>query len=372
AILINIGIFSGLYLLIIQNKQLKRYEKYCLAFTILWLSIFLIILKSFTGILLLIIVGYGHLFYFITRIKNEKIKKALKVSFFIIPLIIIIYIIRSVIIYYNIEKIDFSKLEQYTINGNPYQHCTNIYGFENGNYVWINICEKELKEEWFKRSEFEYDGKDKKGQSIKYTLIRYLASKGLKKDSAGMSELTDKDIKNIELGKANYLFGKKFSFYPRIYELIWEIDNFLHGGNPSGHSITQRIVYIKTGLLIFKDNFFIGTGTGDVKLSFNKKYEETGSDLSKKWRLRAHNQFITFMLTFGIIGFLWISFAVLYPIRLEKKWNNYFFVLIFGITMLCMINEDTLETHVGASMIAYFYSLFLLGYENHIKIKEIQ
>ena len=73
------------------------------------------------------------------------------------------------------------------------------------------------------------------------------------------------------------------------------------------------------------------------------------------------------LLTFGIIGFTWIMFVMIYTIYLEKKWNSYFFILVLSIFILSMLNEDTLETHVGVSMVSFFYSLFLFGYKNNIK-----
>ena len=71
---------------------------------------------------------------------------------------------------------------------------------ENGNLIAINISDVELKKEWGKRSELSYDENGKNGNNIRFTLLRYLASKGLTKDSLGFSSLTTNDVFNIENG----------------------------------------------------------------------------------------------------------------------------------------------------------------------------
>ncbi len=68
----------------------------------------------------------------------------------------------------------------------------------------------------------DYDGKDEKGQELKMTLIRYLNSKGLRKDAEGMDQLDEKDIRNVEQGIANQYYAKKFNLNSRIYKFLWE------------------------------------------------------------------------------------------------------------------------------------------------------
>ncbi|MEZ5199206.1 MAG: hypothetical protein R2764_23325 [Bacteroidales bacterium] len=85
----------------------------------------------------------------------------------------------------------------------------------------IYVSDKELEESWKSRSSFDYRGKDKKGQELKQTLIRYLNSKNLRKDMDGMAELTDKDIRNIEQGISNYHYARKFNLNSRIYKVLW-------------------------------------------------------------------------------------------------------------------------------------------------------
>ncbi|NJK95270.1 MAG: O-antigen ligase family protein [Bacteroidales bacterium] len=76
--------------------------------------------------------------------------------------------------------------------------------------------------------------------------------------------------------------------------MLWEINQYKNGGNPSGHSFTQRLEYLKVSASIIKHNFWIGVGTGDVAATFKDYYQKQNSCLDPRWRLRAHNQLITF------------------------------------------------------------------------------
>jgi hypothetical protein len=82
------------------------------------------------------------------------------------------------------------------LSGNLYHHDFEQGLRENGHLVYVYVCEEELRQEWNKRSEIKYDD-DLNGYILGSTLIRYLASKGYRKDSVGVSKLTSDDIELI-------------------------------------------------------------------------------------------------------------------------------------------------------------------------------
>jgi hypothetical protein len=229
----------------------------------------------------------------------------------------------------------------------------------------LYICNKELRSEWNSISDIHYDSLDNKGQELNQTLIRYLASKGLRKDSAGLAALSQEDVRMIENGYSNYIFKRRFALYPRIYQFIWELDVYFKTGRSGGHSLAQRIEYIRNGMEIIKRNFWIGVGTGDLKTEYERQYEISDSSLALKWRLRAHNQYVTFFIAFGFFGFTWIVIAFTYAISHERKWRDLLTVLFLLIAFLSMINEDTFETHAGICFFSFFLALFVFGYRKN-------
>jgi hypothetical protein len=362
SLMVNVAIFF-LALFVFDNYYFKPsgIAKIIFIITLFWLIIFLGLFQTLTGIVIFTIIGYFMVVRSVILIKNRIIRYLLFVLLIGIVPASLVLIHGEVVKYYDVEEVIPGSLALYTSNNNIYHHDPGRKEIENGKYVWIYVCEDEIREEWNKRSELNYSGYDLKGQEIKYTLVRFLTSKGLRKDSAAIWKLSDSDVHNIEKGIANYIYSDKFSAKALIYRIIWEFDRYRKGLNPSGHSLTQRIVYWKTGLELIKQNFWFGVGTGDLQMVFDKQYEDDNSVLEPDWRLRAHNQFLSFFIAFGVFGFLYCTFALFAPVVLEKKYHDLFFMIFFIIGVLSFLNEDTLETHVGATFFAFFYALLLFG-----------
>jgi hypothetical protein len=266
--------------------------------------------------------------------------------------------------FFTVDKVDIAMLDKVTSKGNPYAHRVNEKYVENGHFIYLYICEPELRESWGNRSSFNFDGKTLDGGDVKQCLVRYLTSKGLRKDADGVDKLTNREIRYIESGKTNYIDTNKYALYPRIYISIWELYNYKLGANPSGYSISQRIEYLKTALHIIQKNFWFGVGTGDLPKAFEYQYEADKTPLAKEFQHRAHNQLVTFWVAFGFTGFMVILCALLLPPFFEKKYADYLFIAMFLICFLSFMDEDTLETHQGISFVAFFYALFLFYDKN--------
>ncbi len=87
------------------------------------------------------------------------------------------------------------------MEGEKYQYDFQDITTENGFYLWENIAQKELERAWNRKSKFSFNSKDKKNQPIKATLYRFLTSKGLNKDSVGLSKLTKTKFKKLKMEK---------------------------------------------------------------------------------------------------------------------------------------------------------------------------
>jgi len=349
-------IFYFMYDGIIKNKYL-----YIPALAIiLWFIFFLGMIQGFTGLVSLTIVG---LIAFGIRAFNEKIKTRriiMLTILFLVPSGMLLFIGLQVKQFYT-PTVEPKDSPTFTVNGNAYYTDKTSRLIENGNLIYADICEKELHSAWSKRSDMNLSHEDERGQSLLHTLIRYLTSKGLRKDAEGVFALTDEDIMLIENGKTNYKFAKHRSLNQRLYNIIWQIDVYAKGGNPSGHSITQRIEYLKYGSILAYRNFWFGTGTGDLDDEYKALYIERRSELEPQYRHRAHNQYLTFYVSFGFLGAILCLFAWFYPALSEMKIKNYHFAVFFLIALLSMLTDDTMETTTGVVFISYFYSLFLWG-----------
>jgi hypothetical protein len=330
-----------------------------MAALICWFIVFLLILQSVTGIGILLITGMLVLSYFTFTQTRKAFKAALLALLILIPLLTYLSLKREVDRFYHVNTDYESNLETHTAQGNPYEHNTRIKHYENGYAIWVYICWPEMKSAWQKRSMLDFEEKDLKGQQLKYTLLRFLTSKGLRKDAEGVSQLSDKEIQAVEKGITNVSYQGIINFRGRIHMIIWEINNYLRGENPSGHSVTQRMEFWKAAFAIISRNPWLGVGTGDVRDAFRDEYSTAGSPLSQKWRLFSHNQYLTFTIAFGIAGLLYFLFSLVYPLR--NRHRDFLYVIFWLILVISMVTEDTLETQAGVTFYAFFNSFLLFG-----------
>lgn len=211
-----------------------------------------------------------------------------------------------------------------------------------------------LKQEWNIRAKIPYDSLDLRKQYVRFTLERYLISKNLPVRGEGVVKLLPIDIQNIENGYAD-INETKAGLMARLFGLRFQIH---HSHNPSGHSLLERLQYWKTAILIIKENLFFGVGTGDVNDSFLRKYDQTNSLLTEERRLRAHNTYLTELVSFGLLGFLFFIVWLLYFLYKQLEFQQLFGVVFILVVIVTFLIEDTLETQMGVTFFALFYAVF--------------
>lgn len=355
---ICLAIVSLVYF-IVNDKKLNKYIRVGLLLLSIWLFLFLFLLQSITGIIILAVCFFVLLIYYTYKSTKNKYHRIILMSVLIfIPLLGIWPTYKTVHEYFTPRISDTQNLEDTTIYGNPYLHDTLGMPVENGKYTGLYINLHELKTAWEERSKvpfYQYDGK---GQDTRITLIRYLNSKNLRKDYEGVWQLSNQDVKNIEKGVANYHYTQSFNPKIRIYKILWEFQNYRRNGDIQGHSLIQRFELWSAAISIIQENWILGTGTGDIPDVFKQELTKRNSPL-KDTRMRSHNQFLSFFIAFGFLGFLWFLFALFYPVFAKNKIKDYFFILFLIIVLMSMLTEDTLESQDGLTFFAYFYALFL-------------
>jgi O-antigen ligase len=147
----------------------------------------------------------------------------------------------------------------------------------------------------------------------------------------------------------------------RTHEVVYEWQSYQLNQDPNGKSIAQRFVYWNIAWDIFKTAPVIGIGTGDVADAFNSYYLTHPNLLQQQYQHRAHNQWLTILLTFGILGLLLFMLVVFYPLFYKRKYLDYFYIVFFIAFALSLLTEDTLETQAGVTFYALFNCLFLFA-----------
>ncbi len=362
SMMIAFSVFISAYYFYHETFVLK---KIVYASVIIWLIVFLIILNALTGIMTFVAVIFILMLYGIFTLKSSVLRISSLLSFLVLITGLFFYV-RTLLKEADFDQVvtvpvDLSKLESRTALGNPYVNDTLNAATENGNRLWIYVCEPELRQAWNERSAVDFEGRNKKGDFVKYTLIRYLASKGLRKDAAAVQSLSKEEIKSIEKGVGNVNYIGKPRLTVRLMETFWEFKGYLMGASPNGHSTVMRLEFWRAALGIIQAHPILGVGTGDVKDAFDRQYQQINSSLDLPHRLRSHNQFLSITVAFGFIGLLWFLTALIYPMVKMKKIFDYFYAVFFIIFFLSLFMEDTLESQAGVTFYAFFNAILLFA-----------
>ena len=346
---------------IIFDKSFKIWYKIIFTVVLIWFIVFLILLESLTGLWIVLIVSILYLVILLFKTQSFSVKLSFIILAIGIPMSVFFYVWQVVINAKTPPEIVFSELDTQTELGNPYTHDTVVQGIEDGRYIGLYVCKNEMIQAWNERSSYDYEDKTEGGVEIKATLIRYLTSKDLRKDAKGVNALTNRDISMIEKGVANYNYVKNPGLRTRILKIMTGYYVYKKTGDPSGSSVMQRVEYSKASLKLISKNFWTGVGTGDIEYKLINQYTQMGSELKAKFRFHAHNEFLAIFITFGVFGFLWFLFALIYPAVKQKGFSDYFFVTFFLVIIFSMFSDDTIETQAGATLFAFFYSFLLFG-----------
>lgn len=248
-----------------------------------------------------------------------------------------------------------------TASGRYYTHFHEAGPLENGHFILRNIQTEELQREWkrlFPADSFSFPPDTH--NLLRYeVLIRYLAGKGLTKDSAGVAALGPQDHRNIQKNIPNHLYPSWNFLHKRIYELVCEYDDFLNHRNVNGQSLTMRLYFWQAAAHVVVKHPLFGVGTGDVQAGLDAAYATTGSPLNATWRKRPHNQFITITVALGLVGLAVFLAHLAYPVLRFRHYLHFLFWPFFLLALVSFCLEDTLETQAGLSFYAVFNSLLL-------------
>ena len=323
-----------------------------------WLTAFLVFTASATGLFILGLL----LFTFLVFKVLPKLHVAVKLSIIVALLAGAYYAGKEITSTYQSMQVinDYpGKFSHFSAEGNYYYSDSSKTEYENGYRVWVYISDPELQREWEKVSSISYDSSDLKGQPLRGTLIRYMSSKGLRKDAYGFRQLSAGDIHAIEQGIGNYSYVNMSGVERRFRETLWELDKYERNGDANGHSLAQRLEYWKTARYIIRHNAWMGVGTGDMNLEFRRAYIETNSSLLPQYRLRSHNQFLSATVALGFIGLIIFLLVIVAPITSTHPNRDLLFVGFWIIAIVSMFTEDTLETQPGATFFALFIAFLL-------------
>jgi O-antigen ligase len=285
--------------------------------------------------------------------KDKKWKNLLITAMSILLASFFAYFLIVTVDYFKEKDAGAARLPA-TENGNPYYHDENSM-IENGHKIYTYISYDELPSAWSKRSLKPY-------AEVEATLIRYLNSLGLHKDSAGVAQLSSWDVQNIENEIANVEYARKFGLRKNLYATFFSLSAYHHYRQVANSSLLQRVELWRNSWSLIKRNFWLGVGIGDHKQALDEELVKTDSPLKDTRNKGCHNQFLTIWLSSGFFAFLALLAMLFVPFLFAKPKISLLYLLFFVILFTSMFTEDTLDTNAGVFLFSLFNALLLFVY----------
>ncbi|TNF39892.1 MAG: O-antigen ligase family protein [Bacteroidetes bacterium] len=365
------GVYLGL-MLVIAAAQLPLLARevtgkgvwFYLSFVASGLFVFfLLYLRTLSAIFSLAVIVVFLLVVFVRRVRSTFLRITIPAITIVIAVMALWPIPR---IYRQVNagnRVDFSTLPAATENGTTYLHDTVSIIRENGYPVYIYLADSEIREAWNSRSSLDFDGSDLMGQELKPTIYRYMSSLGLRKDSAGMALLTDRDIREIERGTTNHLNVGRPGIYVRAYEEIMSLSIYYASGRreTSWGSLTKRIDLWRASLAAFRKHPMLGWGTGGVLKAMDYGMEQTGSTLAGL-NMKPHSQYLFLLLSHGLAGFILAVLLMVYFFSQKKAHRSFMFMLFLILFLVSFLGNNSLESQPGQDLFVFFSMLYAYHY----------
>ncbi len=339
-----------------KEKNLPVYGKILALSTCVWLLAYLFIAQTLTGIVLFFFVAVAYVVYILICRWDNKTYRWSAAGVLLLLAMFVLLIIGETWRYFHVDNSQYEALDLLTENGNPYTHNMNSM-VENGSLTGVYVCEEEMNRAWAVRSE-----QDMNDPMVRETLIRYLNSCHLRKDSAGVMALSEQDICNVEQGIANVDYTSRFGLRRALYPIYFSIELYRCTGTIQNSTLLQRVEYMSAAWKQIQKHWGLGVGLGNHKTAVSEQLVADGSSLCEKERIGCHNQWLTFWLMGGVVVPIAFLILLVGPYIEQKKKISFVYVAFFIIVVGSMFTEDTLETQAGLTLFSIMNSILLYGF----------
>jgi O-antigen ligase len=138
------------------------------------------------------------------------------------------------------------------------------------------------------------------------------------------------------------------------FKELFKIEN-INKGNVTSTNIRYTI-YLYS-LEAVKSKPFLGYGIGDLNNTLMEIYEGQ-SDLLYKGKFNTHNQYLSFIVSSGVLGLIIFLLSIFFLFRNAIKKSNFLLVTVLIFYLCQMLSENILERENGVIFYSFFISFF--------------
>lgn len=137
---------------------------------------------------------------------------------------------------------------------------------------------------------------------------------------------------------------------------ITELQQYKNGNNINHSSLGKRLASYEIAWDIFKNHPIVGCGIGNYeyinKVEFNSQFPDVEVPII------VHNQFLYYLATSGLIGFLIFSCCFFYPLFKQHQYPRLFIIHLI-VLFISFQTEPMLETQLGIAYAVLFWAFSL-------------
>ena len=292
----------------------------------MWLIVFLVIIQSYTSFIILAILLLLVLILGICHVRSKRL--AWPLAAVVAVIVVSLGVMRGYVNdYYGDCRRDADMVE-------------------NGSYIYHNIDEGQLRRQWQASTGQHADAPTDNGYSAYSTLIRYLNATGRSKDSAGVASLSASDRASIMRGVANPVYDQH-GMRRMVYAFLFEYETYRCGGGVTNFSFLERLELWRVAWHVFSAHPLLGVGIGDVVEACHTQLRAEGSELADT-KKSPHNQYLTFLAAFGVVGFTIIMFFFVRAVWMQRRLYTPLAIAYICILLTSFVSENTLDTLAGS------------------------
>lgn len=163
-----------------------------------------------------------------------------------------------------------------------------------------------------------------------------------------------------------YLFVQKDPYMKEKYstvtfaymDKVGKLDEIDHPEIKVFNSLVTRVSIWKSAWELSLKNLPFGVGASDGKPELNKYYKETNQKFLAKYEFPTHNQFLDFLLKFGVLGPLVVAFYIFTIGYLGYDLKNAIIISFFLIFFTSNLIDDFLLRFDGIAFSGFWFSVF--------------
>lgn len=129
------------------------------------------------------------------------------------------------------------------------------------------------------------------------------------------------------------------------------------------NGLTIRVGIWTQAAKLILNNVWFGVGTGQELPALLMAYQQSGQTYLIEERFNCHNQYLSLLLSFGIVGFGLVLYGyskVLARIVSHRSQVSIIYGCIFGVLIIAMLTESVLNRFHGLTLVAYMNTMFFV------------